>query len=222
MKKLLLSILVLLLLTGCTNSNNPSKEEETKKEYVSKEYEEIVDECVIYYANKEAILSMLKNGTGIVFLSWNGCPWCHGYINYVNSTALEADLDVMYFDIYEDRNNNTDFYKEIVDLIKDYVDSYAYVTNGETKAAYDADGNVRIYVPTVIYVVKGEIIGMDYQGSMESDWDNNGDNFWSENINGVSRSQALLENMRQWSNKVKEVRKEIEESGCDKDTACEL
>lgn len=205
MKKILV-LLTLLSLVGC----------KTKEKTITEIYPEIINECVIKEKDKEDIEALLKNGTGVVFLSWSECPWCHSYINLVNESARLNELEVMYYDIYDDRDKNTDFYKFITSYIEDYVDEYAYETNGELKKAYDSNGKVRVYVPMVIYVSKGEIIGLDYQGSMEEDFDSNQESFWKEN----NRKDILISKLEEWSKQVSDIKKQIDDQGCDE--ACEI
>ena len=205
MKKIIIFLLVVMLF-GC----------DKKPKTIQEIYPEIINECVIIDSKQEDIKAMLKNGTGIVFLSWSECPWCHSYINLVNESARLNELEVMYYDIYDDREKQTDFYKFICDYIEEYVDEYAYETNNEIKKAYDSNGKVRIYVPMAIYVCQGEIIGLDYQGSMEDDFDLNNESFWKEN----DRKNNLITNLETWSKQVAETKKIIDDQGCDE--ACEI
>ena len=205
---------MLISLCGCQNTQ--------KEKTVCDIYPEIINECVMKETESEDIKAMLEKGTGIVFFSWSDCPWCHHYINYVNEAARLNEMTVLYYDIYEDRENNTEFYKFVTDYIKDSVEIYSYSTDGKIKEAYDSDGKVRIYVPMVIYVVQGQIIGMDYEGSMEEDYDLNHEAFFKEMVNdSYNRTELLIKNLEKWSLNIATVKKEHDEQGCDDDCVIE-
>jgi len=214
MKKIIILLITLLILTSCQKQEQAPK---TLKEI----YPEIEDELRLVETEPNDIMAMLKNGTGIIFLSWQDCPWCHYYINYVNKMANNNDIEVLYYDIYDDRDNNTEFYQQVCQQIAPYIDTYAYSTLDKVKKAYDSSGKVRIYVPMLIFVSQGQIIGMDYQGSMEEDFDNNHETFWNEiNADGISRIDQLNSTINQWASTIKKLKDEIDNSGCNE--ACEI
>jgi len=204
---------VLLVLCGCTTKQEepPIEEEET----IAEIYPELANPCVLVKASQEDVLAMLENGTGVVFFSWSECPWCHDYISYVNNAGLDNEIEPLYYDIYADRDANNEFYQKVCEALKDYVDQYAYTTNGETKKAYDKDGKVRVYVPMLVVVIKGEIVYLDYEGSMESDHDNNAQNYWCEDIgNGVERNEQIKKDLDTYFAEVKAVIDELDDQGC--------
>lgn len=219
MKKTIILLTLLLILCSCSKTETVTEVDvedvPTLSETIEKEYPEIEGECVIYKANKEQILNMLKHGTGVVFFSWIDCPWCHRYINNVNKICKDNGLEVMYYDIYEDRQNNTDFYKEVKALVDIAL---------QEEDSYDADGNTRIYVPNIYFVSKGEIIGHDNSSSMESSsFEETSENYWAEIMdNGKSREDDLKERLNDYAKKTKALRDEIEKKGCDEDSACKL
>ena len=219
MKKIIILLILLLALCSCSKKETVIEEKiedvPTLSETVEKDYPEIKGECVIYKANQEQILNMLKHGTGVVFFSWIDCPWCHRYINNVNEICRDNGIDVMYYDIYDDRQNNTDFYKEV----KALVDSAL-----QEEDSYDADGNTRIYVPNIYFVSKGEVIGHDNTSSMESSsFEETSENYWAEIMdNGKSREVNLIEKLNEYAKLTKELRDEIDSKGCDEDSACKL
>ncbi|MDO4940964.1 MAG: hypothetical protein Q4E33_04660 [Erysipelotrichaceae bacterium] len=214
MKSHITKIIICLLLIGCIGCT-------PKQEEISEIYPEIINECVMINAEQDDILAMLKNGTGVIFFSWKNCPWCHSYINYVNESARVNDLQVLYYDMYDDRDDNTSFYKQVCELISDSIDEYAYVTNNQIKKAYDSNGKVRLYMPLVIYTDRGNIVGMDYSGSMEEDYEINGDNFWNEIIDGNNKRKDILAlKLNDWSQAISQIKKQIDEQGCD--NACEI
>lgn len=121
----------------------------------SEEYNISVDN-VFQYKTSEEILKIMKNGTGVVYLGFPECPWCVSYVGYLNDVAKENGLEkIYYYNILEDRKNNTEFYQEVVKLL-----------SGNLQ--YDEEGNERIYVPNVSFHVNGKVIGNDYETSKDT------------------------------------------------------
>ena len=124
----------------------------------SDEYTLVDKNNVFVYSNIDEVANMLENGTGIVFMAFPECPWCQRYAVYLNEVAKDLDIEkIYYYNILEDRKNNTETYQKIVSLIQDYLQ-------------YDDEGNKKIYVPAVISLNKGEIVGFDD----ETSWDTKG------------------------------------------------
>lgn len=120
------------------------------------EYTNVGENNVFVYRNINEIISILNNGTGIIYLGFPECKWCQAYVPYLNEVAKEFNLEkIYYFNILEDRKNNTKEYLQIVDILKDYLN-------------YDEEGKKRIYVPTVIAIKEGKIIGFDDETSLDT------------------------------------------------------
>ena len=206
---ILLAILMLFL-TGCSGVKEGQKTGE--KIPVSDTYE-MEDECKIFYADQDEILSMLKHGTGIVIFSWKGCPWCHKYISILNEAVQNFDTEILYYDIYEDREEGTDFYNEVVKILEPALDEVG---------AYDASGKPRIYVPDVTFVSSGKIIGHDNESSMISeefeDIDAAIEEYWAKvQDNGQTSEYNLKKRLTDWCCEICAALKEIESRGC---TSC--
>lgn len=115
----------------------------------SKEYSTVDNDNVFVYKTSEEIVKILEKGTGIVYLGFPECPWCQSYVKILNEVAKENGLDkIFYLNILEDRKNNTEDYKKIVSLLKEYLD-------------FDDQGNERVFVPDVTAVLDGKIVGHD-------------------------------------------------------------
>lgn len=155
----LVAIIVFIFNTGEGNK------ELSDAEIFSEEYTQIDENNPFVYRSANEIIDILENGTGVVFLGFPECKWCQRYVKYVNDVAYEEDIEkIYYYNIKDARENNTESYQKIVSLLGDY-------------APYDEEGKHRIYVPTVVYVNKGEIVGHDNETSMES---GNVDEYWTE------------------------------------------
>lgn len=147
MKKIFLVLLLsLFLITGC--------DKKTDSEKFSEEYG--IGENVFVYKNGEEIIKIMEHGVGIVYLGFSECPWCKKYVGFLNEAAKEVGLDkIYYYNIYEDRKNNTETYQKIVSLL-----------SGNLQ--YDDLGNERIYVPNVSFHIDGEVIFNDYETSLDT------------------------------------------------------
>lgn len=164
------SIVVLLLIVGLIlflvfkkNSNNQNVDEEKVK--FAEEYK-ISKDNVFTYRTIEEINKILKNGTGLVFLGFPECPWCRGYVPIINEIAKKEGLEkVYYFNIYEDRKNNTEEYQEMVKLLKGFL-------------RYDDEGNERIYAPSLIAVKEGKVVEFDDTRYWDNKKYDSAEEFW--------------------------------------------
>ena len=144
-------------------------------ERFAKEYDFTVNN-VFVYRNLDEINKILENGTGVVYLGFPECPWCRGYIPYLNEVAINEHLDkIYYFNILNDRKNNTSGYKKTVQLLNDYL-------------KYDNEGNKRIYVPAVIAVNNGKIVGFDDESSLDTKGYETPEEYWkNEDLDGLKK-----------------------------------
>lgn len=149
---------------------NKEPKEETKTDAIkfSEEYTEIGKNNVFVYRDINQIINILEKGTGIVYLGFPECPWCQAYVKYLNEVALDLGVEkIYYYNIRQDRSDNTDEYKKVVSILEKYLQN-------------DEEGNKRIYVPSVITLKKGEIVGFDD----ETAWDTKGfskpEEYWTK------------------------------------------
>lgn len=132
------------------------------------EYSEVSDNNVFVYRSIDEIINILKNGTGVVYLGFPECKWCQSYVDILDEVANEIEIDKIYYcDILEDRENNSDSYQELVAVLED-------------ELQYDEEGNKRIYVPHVSFVIEGEIIGSDYETSKDTLGLDDPNEYWSD------------------------------------------
>ena len=169
--KIILTLLAIaIVLVGVIIFLNIKKKNEdnsiTDAKRFSEEYK-ISEDNVFVYRNSDEILKIMRNGTGVVYLGFPECPWCSTYVVYLNEVAKENNLDkIYYYNILEDRKNNTEFYKEVIKLL-----------SGNLQ--YDDEGNERLYVPNVSFHVKGKVIGNDYETSKDTHNLKNPKDYWT-------------------------------------------
>ena len=164
------SIVVLLLIVGLVlflvfKKNKINKNIDEEKIKFAEEYKTTKDN-VFTYRTIEEINKILKNGTGLVFLGVPECPWCRGYVPIINEVAKKEGLEkIYYFNIYEDRKNNTEEYQEMVKLLKGFL-------------RYDDEGNERIYAPSLIAVKNGKILEFDDTRYWDNKKYDSAEEFW--------------------------------------------
>ncbi len=168
-KKILLILLIVayLLIKGVTYAMRETKRKEKNLTSDSTKFAEeykMIDkngkniDNVFTYRSMNQIIKVLENGTGIIYLGFPECPWCQQYVYYLNEVAKSKGLEKVYYrNVLNDRKNNTSEYQKVVSLLNDYLQ-------------YDEEGNKRLYVPAVIAVKDGKIVGFDD----ETAWDTKG------------------------------------------------
>lgn len=147
----------------------------------AEEYTSVTEKNVFVYRNIDEIINILEHGTGVVYLGFPECPWCTAYVPYLNEVAIDKGAEkIYYYNILNDRKDNTDNYKKLVEILKDYL-------------KFDDEGNKRIYAPSVIAVKEGEIVGFDD----ETAWDTKGyktpEEYWkNEDLQGLKEKLAKM------------------------------
>lgn len=132
------------------------------------EYSRVSEDNVFVYRTDKEIIDILKHGTGIVYLGFPECPWCQAYVSYLDEVAKETKIEKIYYlNILEIRKNNTKEYQEIVSLLDNYL-------------SYDEEGKKRIYVPAVVAVKEGEIIGFDDETSHDTKGYETPEEYWEK------------------------------------------
>lgn len=174
-KKLIIGIVTIIVIIIGTISvlylNNNKESDSTK---FSNEYKTVSDDNVFVYRTEEEIIKILKNGTGIVYLGFPECPWCSEYVKHLNEVAKDNDYEKIYYkNILTARKDNTKFYQDLVKILDEYL-------------KYDEEGNKRIYVPAVIAVKNGKIVGFDDETSLDTKGYKNPEEYWkNEDLAGL-------------------------------------
>ncbi len=180
---ILVSVIILFMIEVVSLVLFLKKDKKTASdmEKFSAEYHEVAKNNVFVYRNIDEIINILEKGTGIVYLGFPECKWCQRYTKYLNEVAMDMGISkIYYYNIREDRKLNTENYQKIVSILENYLQN-------------DEEGNKRIYVPSVIALKKGEIVGFDD----ETAWDTKGfetpDEYW--NTDEVKDLKEKLEKM---------------------------
>jgi len=166
-KYLLIGLLVILIVIITTIILFINKKETDAIKF-KHEYSEVDENNVFTYRTIDEIIDILNHGTGIVYLGFPECKWCSRYVVYLNEVAKDKGIDkIYYYNISNDRKNNTDKYLKIVDILKDYLQ-------------YDNEGKKRIYVPSVIAVSKGKIIEFDDETAYDTKGFDEPNDYWTD------------------------------------------
>lgn len=156
-KYIILGVLLLLIASLVVYFVFIKKDNNTDNIKFSKEYTSVSKANVFVYRSKDEIINILEHGTGIVYLGYPECPWCMAYVPLLNEIAKNEGIEkIYYYNIREDRKNNTEFYQKVVSILNDYLN-------------YDEEGKKRIFVPNVTFVKEGKIIFNDNETSLISD-----------------------------------------------------
>ena len=217
--KIIILILILLLFGGLLTFfiiNNKNKELITedslkfKEDYESVNSKKVSDELSyssldipknnpMKYSSYEEIFKILDNGTGVIYLGFPECPWCRNIVPVLIDTALKSKVETIYYlNIKDDRNvlsltkkgkiktekKGTENYLKLVDLLKDNLREYEGLNNKNIK---------RIYVPLVIFVKNGKVVGT-YESLPAFQERANGNGFTQMNEKEKSELSKIYEN----------------------------
>ena len=156
-KYIILGVLLLLIASLVVYFVFIKKDNNTDNIKFSKEYTSVSKDNVFVYRSKDEIINILEHGTGIVYLGYPECPWCMAYVPLLNEIAKNEGIEkIYYYNIREDRKNNTEFYQKVVSILNDYLNN-------------DEEGKKRIFVPNETFVKEGKIIFNDNETSLISE-----------------------------------------------------
>lgn len=156
------------------------------------------------YATYDEVLDVIEEGTGIIYLGFPDCPWCRSALPALLEAASDYNIDTIYYidmknerDAYEVKDGKlvyqkdedgkeikgTKGYFKLLKALDAFLDDYV---------VKDADGKEydtlekRIYVPIIIFVNDGKIIGTHTSTveSQKNGYDNLTDEEYDE-LNGI-------------------------------------
>lgn len=192
MKKLFcLSIVLLLLLSGCKDESLRDAIK-FKNEYEvlngKKINNKVVRELsiskynsIIYTSAKEVEEKISNNETFVIYLGFPECPWCRSVLPILLEVASDLKIDTIYYinikdmrDSYEIVDNKlkkmkkgTKDYKILLRLFDNVIDEYT-LTNDDGEEIDTLEK--RIYAPSIISVVNGEVVDLtDGISDMQTD-----------------------------------------------------
>lgn len=141
-----------------------------KKDSISfkNEYPKVSNNNKFVYKKLNEVIDTLKTGTAIIYFGFPECPWCQEYVKYLDEVANESDIkEVIYFNILNDRKDNTKEYQEVTKILNDYL-------------VKDDNNNPRIFVPHVVAVRNGKILDNDNETATISGDGITPKDYWTE------------------------------------------
>lgn len=107
----------------------------------------------VKYLNEKETVTLLKEGTGVLYFGYNTCPWCRNIVPVLIEAVKENNIDNIY---YADINKLNLSYnnKQLFNILNDYLKE-------------NEDGKKVLAVPDVYFIKNGNIIGHQL-GSVES------------------------------------------------------
>ncbi len=126
-----LRIIVIVLMTisiflGAAKMLYDKKDDKTSKdgEKFSLEYKKIPSTNMFKYRTLEEANNLIENGSGYFFFCNKDIVNCENYALYLYEEAQDLALNTIYYiDIKKDKEENTDAYKKLDELLKDKIDS---------------------------------------------------------------------------------------------------
>ena len=161
----ILIAIIIFLLVGNKNEEQTVKSDAEK---FSEEYTLVDKDNKFRYAAIDEVIDTLEDGTGVVYLGFPECKWCQQYTVYLNELAKDRNIpEIMYYNIREDRQDNTKNYQTIVNILKDYLPE-------------DEEGNPRVYGPAVIFMSNGKILGFDDETAYDTKGYDEPSEYWTK------------------------------------------
>lgn len=162
---ILIGIIIFLLIESEIKQKKLIQSDATK---FAEEYMQVSKKNVFVYADISKIINTLENGTGVIYLGFPECKWCQRYVVYLNEVAKDRGISkIYYYNIRQDREENSKNYQKIIKLLKDYLPK-------------DENQNPRIYVPAVIFMSNGKILGFDDETAYDTKGYENPNEYWTE------------------------------------------
>ena len=174
-----------------TDISKTSERQLNDSERFALEYPLIGNDNIFVYRNASETADILANGRGIVFIGFKECSWCQLYVVFLQDVAREMGIErIYYLDIREDRQNNSESYQRIVDILSG-------------RLQYDDEGQPRVYVPDLTIVSRGRIILHDFETSKDTLGYSTPQEYWNdERVNALKeRLRAGISILQQLSNR---------------------
>jgi hypothetical protein len=113
------------------------------------EYNHVPKDNMFSYVTASDVVSLLENGTGIIYMGFANDEWAQYYVGYLYDVLVQDGIKkVYYYDLLKDRTRQTKNYQKIVAALDDYL--------------YDTDNNTKyLFTPAVVFVINGKIMAYD-------------------------------------------------------------
>lgn len=154
------------------------------------QYPQVADNHRFRYATADEVIRLFENGSGLVFLGFQQCPWCQRMAPIVDEAARAEKLDrIYYLDIRRARADNDATYQKLVEKLTPHLNK-------------DEQGNPRIYVPDVTALYGGQVVGHFKQETTADGEKVTPDTYWT-----AERRARAVKQLREMIHKVTTVDK---------------
>lgn len=107
----------------------------------------------IKYISEEELIDLLENGTGILYLGYNTCPWCRNSVPILIDTVRKNKINTIYYvDIH--KLDIGSIREELFQILDSYLEE-------------NDEGKKVLAVPDVYFLKDGNIIG-EHRGTVDS------------------------------------------------------
>lgn len=161
MKKILILLLSVFLLAGCTAKINQDSTSSIEKIDLTalnvldlnattadmSEYTLLTDTKHVFkqITMEESIRLFDEKGSGILFYGYKQCGFCQQAVPVLNNAARQMGVDIYYVDVKSTDGYSTEIYERLVTKVADHLS--------------EENGQKMFYVPQVFVVKDGEIVG---------------------------------------------------------------
>lgn len=162
MKKIYICLLLVLLLTGCTDKKEkesplyldmPSSYKVDMSEYNGLK---AFDHQFVGVGVEEIFNALDNKGSGIFYLGYETCPFCNETIALVNEVAKETNQTIYYVNVYALEPDFLGQYDKFLEVF----DNYLLENDAGEKA---------LYTPLYIFIYNGEIV--KFETGLPDYWD---------------------------------------------------
>ena len=149
MKKLLIILILMLTIVGCTTTNET---EDPIKDPIVDNNENTNEAKNITLA--EILVKIDEKETFVIMFEMDGCPWCLEALPVYKDTATKNDANTYYmnFSDEQDKESFQEEFDQLVELLKDHIE-------------FDGEGYPMFYVPSAYFFLNGEIV-LDHTGTV--------------------------------------------------------
>ena len=185
-KKIIISLIIVLLITGCFNKQENTQTDgykfaeeytsingiENKSGKINREIK-ISDKNPFIYKTADELVELIdKKETFIVYFGFSTCPWCRSVLEELVKALDDNKVDKVYYvDVYDIRDvkeldesgniitskEGSEGYMKLLERLNDVLDDYKLTKGEETIEV----GEKRIYAPNIVAVSRGKAIQLE-------------------------------------------------------------
>lgn len=145
MKKLLIMLLLLFVISGCQKEKLIEYVKPTGTISDMSGYEGLVSEQFYDITVEEILKKIANKETFIVYFGYENCPWCNCVVPVLNEVSIENEMPIYYMDFNNSINN------ENIEGMKQISEICGYDQTGLK------EGEFAFLFPTVLYIRQGEV-----------------------------------------------------------------